>query len=267
MSSAAPHPLQSRTPGVVLGALIGAAIVGALVAVLLLAGVLRSGAVSQAGRTEGPGHSTPEDAVAAYMEGLAQADLEVMLEPFAFDSREERIDREAMIRNLKVYPPAGWLPDGEEPFGASVNAEALRGLAVSGIRSQVLAVLHPDLDQSRLIPIEDDADLAEVIDTHSIDEQKLAAAGKYTLVDPEDLVEPERWDRLRETDEEYRTTVSHEDELRYLVAETSIDGRTWQLIFVTARYDDRWYLNDLGGRLAILLDRGIPYGSGALLVK
>lgn len=79
MSSAAPHPLQSRTPGVVLGALIGAAIVGALVAVLLLAGVLRSGAVSQAGRTEGPGHSTPEDAVAAYMEGLAQADLEVML--------------------------------------------------------------------------------------------------------------------------------------------------------------------------------------------
>lgn len=76
-----------------------------------------------------------------------------------------------------------------------------------------------------------------------------------------------RWDRLRETDEEYRTTVSHEDELRYLVAETSIDGRTWQLIFVTARYDDRWYLNELGGRLAILLDRAIPHGSGALLVK
>lgn len=51
-------------------------------------------------------------------------------------------------------------------------------------------MLHPDLDQSRLTPIEDDADLAEVIDTHSIDEKKLAAAGRYTLVAPEDLLEP-----------------------------------------------------------------------------
>lgn len=249
---------QPRTPGLILGALLGATVVGLVMALLLMTGLVSGG---MGAASEGKGYASPEEAVDAYMVALADADPAAAARVFAVETALKHTDQKALLKLTRAALPGAAQP-GEDPLSQTLMATDRLAYVNSTIRNQIYSLLLPDQEREQIVRLEDDAAVSDYLRTSTLNPDDLAAAREYTLTDPATLTEPSSLEHLQKIDAPWQRAWGLA-ESRYLVATTELKGVRQHLIFSLGRYGDRWYALDLGGRLASVL--GVPFINAGVL--
>ncbi len=230
-----------------------------LAAILLLISSLSASVEDNAGRIEGPGFDTPEEAVTAYIEAFQRNDLNAMLSTFAVESFVEHYDLENFVEQVRSYSinTPGYIPNLGE-YSAALNLEYRRFSIVSDIRYQYLSLIE-----------------SACIDgyTHKMDENASAEAFLNSIFPTDDqpwlstiefngeVLEP---NEIEFEPNYYYTEVNQHNialwaanygapSFRSLAAMLKIRGEPYVLCMDVICYEGRWYNLTLNGNLGNLM--------------
>ena len=215
---------------------------------------------------ESAGYATPEDAVSAYMEALQQADLQVMASAFAIETYAANYDFTGYLELIRAYSPTAPIKlPASDPFNVALNIESRSAQVVGGILYQYLRLCCPDLDPVQVQALPDDAAVAHFVDdlsTHA-NSEVLTSIDSFTFVPLEEVSADTYELYTSDRNEENigaREAVLGADELTDLAVRfRSRDGDVYAL-FSVVRYGDQWWLSELGGTFASLLDISVTDG-------
>jgi hypothetical protein len=215
---------------------------------------------------ESAGYATPEDAVSAYMEALQQADLQATASAFAIETYAANYDFTGYLELIRAYSPTAPIKlPASDPFNVALNIESRSAQVVGGILYQYLRLCCPDLDPVQVQALPDDAAVAHFVDDLSTNanSEVLTSIDSFTFVPLEevsaDTYELYTSDR-NEDNIGAREAVLGADELTDLAVRfRSRDGDVYAL-FSVVRYGDQWWLSELGGTFATLLDISLTDG-------
>jgi hypothetical protein len=237
-----------------------AAAVATLAAVATGPAVASSGPPTADAAYEAPGSASPEDAVAAYMNALAAADLDAMVGSFAVETFVDHFDLRAYLERVGVYSavatPLQLPPD--TPFTRALDLEQRQGAVVDQVRRQFVTLADPALDPTEFIALTDDAALDEfytnfVAAVEAVDTQ---SARSFTFVALED-VDPASAARYESADNQANLdahrAVLGADAITDLVVRFDVGGHGFLAFFSVVRYADGWWVEQLGGDFATLL--------------
>ena len=220
-------------------------------------------AASEAGaRHESAGFSSPEDAVSAYLEGMAHADLGVMVGAFAIESYAANYDLAAYLEATAVYQPnAPILLPSSDPFNVELNTEFRYSRVVSSIIFQYLTLSYPDFEPTDLQVLADGAavgSFVEDLSAHATSEA-LSSIESFTFV-PLEEVSADAYERYVSDDNlqdmARRESIVGADESTDIAVRFPAAGGDVYALFSLVRYADTWLIQDLGGTFAILLGLG-----------
>lgn len=260
---------------------IGGAILGAvLLAVILFAtGVLSSGSFFAKGinrakaagtSIEGAGYDTPEEAAKAYLEALKNQDLDAMLATFAVESYVDNYDFAAGIERLRSYNPndlSVQYPNTCE-FTKQMNIASRREGITRLISRQYLFFNVPEvMKDGRIVTFDGDADMQDFIsalekDTENYIFEDLEITGTIPPEDLSDLYLNEK--NQKNIDKRANVIGVDGEDVANVVITFDADGKSWVFSPQLVRYDNKWYIEELTGNVAILI--GLPVFSGGISI-
>jgi hypothetical protein len=182
-----------------------------------------------------PAAATPEDAVTAYVAGVAAADADAILAATAVDEMAAGFDLQAQAERLKALMLSTGLAPAEYPLFAESNRYQQAALILGQVRSLVYGLLSDEkVDGTVIAPVD-----AERVATFvsAVDPSRLAGLSVVDVRQPD----PEHT-----TDERYLATMAQAaavygaDEMVERLALVELDGATYGLGFTLLRYGDSW---------------------------
>lgn len=204
-----------------------------IIAASLIAGTLAL--LPAATSAQGAAAATPEDAVTAYVMGIAAGDADAILAATAVDEMAAGFDFQAQAERLNAMV----LPSGMAPAEYHLFAESNRYQQADWILSQVRNLVYgllsdEEIDGSVIAPA-DPARVAEFV--ADVNPARLAGLSvlDVRLPDPEHT-----------TSERYLSMVARSaavygaDEMVERLALVELDGETYGLGFTLLRYADTW---------------------------
>ncbi len=217
-----------------------------LLALVLLAGCTCAVAETVPDHYEGAGFDAPEDAALYYLAGLKNMDLGQMLSAFAWETLAERYDYKAMITRAKGTDP--YYVPGMPVFNdlsRSANVELLRDEQTGYICRALEYYINDELFNSStgFMVFNEDSELDEYLqrcDNGKID--RLAAMTNIRFYTPDDVTDG-RFSMERSYQNFLKQTAQYgADEVTAVFAAADIDGITYAISPVVARYGDKWYM-------------------------
>jgi hypothetical protein len=181
-----------------------------------------------------PGFATPEDAVGAYMAGVAGADLDTVFGAAAIDEVSEGFRFDLQVDRFNAFVPFSLAP-AEYPFYVDVN----RALRAEQVARQVLNLSYSllsseTIDGTVIAPV--DQAWAEDF-TQDVDPSRLAT---LTVVDigiaNEAAMQGERY----QENAELQASSYGAEELTERVALFYFEGELYYVGFTLVRYGDSW---------------------------
>jgi hypothetical protein len=129
-----------------------AAVAVALLAACSSATPTTSQAPQQPTGTNVPSFATPEDAVRAYLAGVAAGDANALLATSAVDDASGKFDFVAQAERLGIIQPVGNPGPGSYPFYASVNRSYFANRLLSQAQTLAYSVLSPNSVTANPVP-------------------------------------------------------------------------------------------------------------------
>lgn len=178
--------------------------------------------------------ATPEDAVAAYLQGVADADAAEVLAASAVDQMATNLDFPAYIDRLQAWVPQGPAP-ATHPMLIDFTLAQQQGMLLGQTRNLVYGLLT-DLDLSGGIIAPADSAWAQAL-VDQLDLARLSGLAVGGIVPPDpDVMASERYlDTMAK-----QAAVWGADEMTERVATVSLEGRDWLVGFTLMRFGDDW---------------------------
>lgn len=197
----------------------------------LLAGIVLAAPV---GAQDAVTFATPEDAVAAYLQGVKDADAAEILGASAVDQMAAGVAFAAYIDRIQAWTMQAPAP-ATDPFLSDLTLAQQQGMLLGQVRNLVYGMLT-DIDLSGGIVSPVDAAWAEAL-IDQLDMERLAglAVGEVVLPNPELMA----GDRYRESVAK-QAAIWGADEMTERVATVTLDGTDWLVGFTLLRYGDDW---------------------------
>lgn len=244
---------------------LGGVVLGAALLLLIL---VLSGVLTTARTYEGRGFATPEDAARAYLTGLKEQNLKKMISAFAIESLVDHYDFEALLLRLRVYVSDSFeikLPDAGA-FARDVNIMNRLARVSQTITNQYLYhnVSMIDLDEFMFLKSDEDTtrfieDFKEYLQSYDFSDLKITGTVK-----PEELSDLYLNERNQENIGKQAKPYGVDKEQFTDVALTfTIGEHTWIFCPQLIQYNGRWYIAQLVGNLASLLD--MDYNCGGMM--
>lgn len=214
-----------------------------------------------------PGFDTPERAVAAYLDGLKNGDLEQMLAACATDIYMERRDFALLLSRMRGFPTSLIAVPNTNPFLRDIGRETRIRSLTQAILLQYVALLVPELTMG--------GDTLFFEDRKEIDEFR-AYFGEERLggLASLDILALEKGSEWVGSPETYRTQMNMDgmariarthgaDGFENIVASFRVGGRQFLFFPMVCRYGDKWLITDLVGNVGNLL--GVSYSTGGMM--
>lgn len=215
----------------------------------LLAVVAAAGPVAAQGA---PSLATPEDAVAAYLQGIKDSDAAEILAASAVDQMAANVDFVAYVDRIRAWTMQAPAP-ATDPFLTDLTLAQQQGVLLGQARNLVYGLLT-DLDLSGGVIAPVDAAWAQGV----IDQLDLAHLDGLTVGD---IVAPDAelmaGDRYKENAAK-QAAIWGADELTERVATVSLDGTDRLVGFTLFRYGDEWRVAFQASALAGTPSTGAP---------
>lgn len=207
------------------------------------------------------GGSTPEEAVALYLEGLRLGDLEKIMSAFAWDTMRQRTVLGTAVQATAYYSGTNnWpvFPEGNAMLGqldlAMQGKLRLSKLALSLVDYATQGAVFNDqqwMIQRRLqVRGEEEADaVIALFDTDRM--EQLATLDIISIGTASDMLPQNAVKTVRDNAERYRTMYGA-DELTELVAVCTIGGEDYVIMPQLVRYGERWYISTMNSVAAMI---------------
>lgn len=205
-------------------------------------------------RYEGPGFDAPEDAVACYLEGLQEGDVQGMLQAFAWETQAARYSLRDYIRWMKaLYDVSPVKLPALNAFVTEMNLGSLRSLQGKRIYAAIRNELLKDNEQYKelldgfVVSLAGEEEVDAYIRAFEHDlAERLKGLRDIRLVDPVSVVPGYNNEKITETLETYRR-IYGADEMKETLAVAGLDGGTLICDPLLARYGDKWYMVSVDG--------------------
>ena len=193
---------------------------------------------------EGKGFSSPEKAIAAYVEALREGDIEKMLSTFAIESYVERFDFEAYLRknpSIMLSAIGMSLPDGGT-YRPKLNIYSRLAAIFGEIRYGYFALIDVDPTLIKKVPIGDEMDegieaLTKELSGNAFD-QKRARIKTGDVLIGEDLDPNEE---ILEFMLDSYSSYLDVDDFCEVAIEIEFDENDFLLYMLTVEINGRWY--------------------------
>lgn len=188
--------------------------------------------------TSRPGFATPEDVVRVYLEGVASADMDRILDTSAAAEMSRGLRLDLLVDRLKAFTPHVPGPV-HEPFFADMQRVGWHAQILGQARYLVFSLLAPDLlgdiIAGRVIADVDAAWAGEV--EARLDPERLS----YLLVVDVRLPRPDLYREARTIELNARWASEHgADERTDRVALFTFEGASYAVSFSLLRYGEDW---------------------------
>jgi hypothetical protein len=224
----------------------------AMLTIGLLAGVLAAVPALAAEGPPAPGFATPEDAVRAYLAGVADADVAGVLASAAIAEMATGFDFTAYTERLRAWSPYSAPAPATDPMLIEMNRAKQTAQLLGQTQTLVYSLLTTeDLDSYMVSPVDgawaqsfiDQLDLSRLADLHVV---------AVLLADAELQAGPRYLENAAKS-----AAVQGADELTERVALVLFEDRGYTVGFTLLRYGDTWKVSSQSSAIA-----GTP-GSGA----
>ena len=236
-----------------------------LLALALCVGLCACGA----GKVEGRGYGSPEEAVLAYAEALRAGDVKKILKTFAIETYVDNYDLEERVERLSAYNKAGeLLPLMGDSYSRDVALIERQAAITRNLKYLYMGVAL-DWDEETLILLRESsyADAGELVDDLALDDWSDILADMDfddDFVYLDDILEEGPAERSEEVLKENRKTYGCE-KIETLALEIELDGEDMYLCMDVACYDGKWYCLTQGGMIGSLM--GIPMIHGGVAIE
>ena len=204
-------------------------------------------------RYEGNGFSTPEEAVAAYLEGLKNMDMRQMLAAFAWETQVNRYSlKDLFLRNKNVYSDLYPRMPSADGTLDRFNLHAIRSRQARLIYNAVRAYVVKNTELydrivSMMITLSTEEDVDAFIGLYSNARiPLLAAMTNIRACAPADIAPAYDNENVREQLATWQR-IYGADELRELIGAADLGSETIICNPLVARYGERWYLVSVSG--------------------
>ena len=204
--------------------------------------------VIPAGRLEGKGFDTPEEAVTYYLEGLKNLDFDQMLRAFAWETQGAHFSAEIKLRRLQTYMPS-IRPRllGDSDFIRSANMYSMLSVQTDAICQSVeLYILQEDdprQNPTGAIMLREDADFDAFMEKFSNGRlEQLAGLTNIRFLTP-DQVTGGKFSFEKNQENYVRMNAMYcADETVDVPAVADVGDEILFCCPTVARYGDKWYL-------------------------
>lgn len=216
----------------------------------LLTGAL--GGVPALAQDTSSGLATPDDAVRAYLQGVADADAAQILAASAVDQMATGVDFTAYIDRLQAWTLFAPAP-ATHPLLTDFNLAQHQGLLLGQAKMLIYGLLTDlELDGSTIAPV--DAAWADAL-VAQLDLTRLAGIEVGDIAFPlPDMAQNERM--LASAAKQ--AAIWGADELTERMAQISLEGRDWLVGFTLLRYGDEWRVSSQSSPLGGTTSMGTP---------
>jgi len=236
-----------------------------LLALTLCVGLCACGA----GKVEGRGYDSPEEAVLAYAEALQAGDVKKILKTFAVETYVENYALEERLERVRVYSKtAEGLPLAGDSYSREVNLIDRQAAIIRNLKFLYLGVAL-EWDEESMISLASGgyADAEDLVDALTLDDwSDMLADIRFDddFVYLDDILEEGPAERSEEVLKENRKTYGC-DKIETLALEIELDGEDMYLCMDVACYDGKWYCLTQGGMIGSLM--GIPMIHGGVALE
>lgn len=201
---------------------------------------------------QGEGYGTPQQAAAAYLEGLKAHDMDQMLQAFAVEAYAENYDLQAAMEDLGGYlymqqdvsfPPA-------DDFATALirrnRSEQLKEDSLQQGRALYLCSQY--LDDAQADPESWELDWEELPQKIGLDTLQILG-----YIPPEALYEDEDKEQAYGRMNAQKARRYGAEQIQPCVLLYDLGGKQYALFMETARYDDSWYAIQFGNVFSLQL--------------
>lgn len=215
---------------------------GLAAGLLMGAGILPAAAQDA---SPSPGFATPEDAVRAYLAGVADADVAEVLGSAAIDEMAEGFDFVAYVERLRAWLPFLTQAPATDPFLVEMNRAQQAAQLLGQTRMLIYSLLTTeDLEGGTVTPV-DGAWAQSFID--QVDLTRLAGLQVVAVL----LADAELQAGQRYLDNAAKqAAVQGADELTERVAVVLFEDRGYTVGFTLLRYGDTWKVGSQSSAIA-----------------
>lgn len=236
-----------------------------LLALALCVGLCACGA----GKVEGRGYDSPEEAVLAYAEALQAGDVKKILKTFAVETYVDNYNLEERLERVRVYSKtAEGLPLAGDSYSREVNLIDRQAAIIRNLKFLYLGVaLEWDAESMISLASGGYADAEDLVDALTLDDwSDMLADMRFDddFVYLDDILEEGPAERSEEVLKENRKTYGC-DKIETLALEIELDGEDMYLCMDVACYDGKWYCLTQGGMIGSLM--GIPMIHGGVAIE
>lgn len=236
-----------------------------LLALTLCVGLCACGA----GKVEGRGYGSPEEAVLAYAEALQAGDVKKILKTFAIETYVDNFDLEERVERMRVYSRASdGLPLAGDSYSREVNLIDRQAKITRNLYYLYLGVAL-EWDEEVMISLAggEYSDAEDMVDALTLDDwSDILADMRFDddFIYLDDILEEGPAERSEEVLKENRKTYGC-DKIETLALEIELDGEDMYLCMDVACYDGKWYCLTQGGMIGSLM--GIPMLHGGVAIE
>lgn len=208
-------------------------------------GATGAGTATTASTTPSATLATPEDAVKAYVAGLAAGDVDAILATGAIEEVGSAFRFDAYVDRLKAFVPVGGQGPAGQPFYGDANRIELEGRLVSQARMLAYSILSTDVTGPDVVPNVDAAwakAFAKQVDVANLAGLTVDGVGTPK---PSTASTPKYLEVMQAS-----AATWGADEQVERVALVSLGGKAWITGFTLLRYGDTWRVKDQGSALA-----------------
>ena len=222
----------------------------------LLAGALGTLPAPAQDTSPAGGLATPEDAVRAYLQGVADADAAEILAASAVDQMATGMDFTAYVERLQAWGFFAPAP-ATHPLLTDFNLAQQQGLLLGQAKMLIYGLLTDlELDGSTIAPV--DAAWADAL-VAQLDLTRLAGIEVGAIAFP--LPDRAKDERIL-ANAAKQAAIYGADELTERMAEISLEGRDWLVGFTLLRYGDVWLVSSQTSALGGTPSFGTPLPAG-----
>jgi hypothetical protein len=199
--------------------------------------------------------TTPEEAITAYLQGVAQHDPEKILQACAINEMSEKFKFDVYAERLgNVFLPAQFLSPADDPFYVEANKLQLSSQILSRVKIFVYSLLSSEkVDDSSVITNMDAARIAKFMKDvdpkrlSGLELKKIGLAGKTIM------------DSAKYRDNAAKSALSYgADDSTERLALFSFEQNDYYLGFTLLRYGDNWKISTPTSALANTNALGAP---------
>lgn len=223
-------------------------------------------------KMEGDGFASPEEAAAAYIEGLQNNDIYQMLSAFAVETYAENFSLGRFVERIRAYSPTVEFIPSISERSLQLNIEERRSNIMDAIRAHYLVLTGSGVlfgeKVGAVIPLNDEyASADELVDSLFVsDDEPYFSQFHFDgeFVSPA-LLSPSYASENTQKNMKEQAAVVDADDMESVAAIFYSGNRAYFLGMDAAKFEDRWYLLNAGGYISALLNiSSFQYGMAPL---